>query len=154
MGRAGVFIPLALLLHRGTPTHLGRGSTESPLAAWEDPTERAFFPAGCRLSHTLVKDVAILAQEIHDVAGDGDSLGPACSPSLSNTPGTPASTISAREEVSLVRPPPAWARAPERPSQCPPYTPRSAPRTGTQRAWVWTRLHEGPGVCRVHLLSW
>lgn len=99
MGRAGVFIPLALLLHRGTPTHLGRGSTESPLAAWEDPTERAFFPAGCRLSHTLVKDVAILAQEIHDVAGDGDSLGPACSPSLSNTPGTPASTISAREEL-------------------------------------------------------
>lgn len=52
-----------------------------------------------RLSHTLVKDVAILAQEIHDVAGDGDSLGPACSPSLSNTPGTPASTISAREEL-------------------------------------------------------
>lgn len=58
---------------------------------------------GCRLSQTLVKDVAILAREIHDVAGDGDSLGspgPARSPSLSNVPSTPASTISAREEVS------------------------------------------------------
>ncbi|XP_059039292.1 centrosomal protein of 170 kDa protein B isoform X1 [Mustela lutreola] len=55
-----------------------------------------------RLSQTLVKDVAILAREIHDVAGDGDSLGspgPACSPSLSNVPSTPASTISAREEL-------------------------------------------------------
>ncbi|XP_058596455.1 centrosomal protein of 170 kDa protein B isoform X2 [Neofelis nebulosa] len=55
-----------------------------------------------RLSQTLVKDVAILAREIHDVAGDGDSLGspgPARSPSLSNAPSTPASTISAREEL-------------------------------------------------------
>ncbi|XP_034848337.1 centrosomal protein of 170 kDa protein B isoform X4 [Mirounga leonina] len=55
-----------------------------------------------RLSQTLVKDVAILAREIHDVAGDGDSLGspgPARSPSLSNVPSTPASTISAREEL-------------------------------------------------------
>ncbi|KAM5273916.1 centrosomal protein of 170 kDa protein B isoform 2-T2 [Ctenodactylus gundi] len=55
-----------------------------------------------RLSQTLVKDVAILAQEIHDVAGDGDSLGslgPPRSPSLGNVPSTPASTISAREEL-------------------------------------------------------
>ncbi|XP_046309066.1 centrosomal protein of 170 kDa protein B isoform X1 [Marmota monax] len=55
-----------------------------------------------RLSQTLVKDVAILAQEIHDVAGDGDSLGspgPTRSPSLGNVPSTPASTISAREEL-------------------------------------------------------
>ncbi|XP_036099992.1 centrosomal protein of 170 kDa protein B isoform X1 [Molossus molossus] len=55
-----------------------------------------------RLSQTLVKDVAILAREIHDVAGDGDALGspgPARSPSLSNVPNTPASTISAREEL-------------------------------------------------------
>uniref|UniRef100_A0A8D1S2X2 FHA domain-containing protein n=1 Tax=Sus scrofa TaxID=9823 RepID=A0A8D1S2X2_PIG len=55
-----------------------------------------------RLSQTLVKDVAILAREIHDVAGDGDSLGspgPARSPSLNNVPSTPASTISAREEL-------------------------------------------------------
>lgn len=55
-----------------------------------------------RLSQTLVKDVAILAREIHDVAGDGDSLGspgPARSPALSSVPSTPASTISAREEL-------------------------------------------------------
>ncbi|XP_038192285.1 centrosomal protein of 170 kDa protein B isoform X2 [Arvicola amphibius] len=55
-----------------------------------------------RLSQTLVKDVAILAREIHDVAGDGDSLGspgPTRSPSLGNVPSTPASTISAREEL-------------------------------------------------------
>ncbi|KAM5339706.1 centrosomal protein of 170 kDa protein B isoform 1-T1 [Glossophaga mutica] len=52
-----------------------------------------------RLSQTLVKDVAILAREIHDVAGDGDAPvppGPARSPSLNNVP---ASTISAREEL-------------------------------------------------------
>lgn len=55
-----------------------------------------------RLSQTLVKDVAILAREIHDVAGDGDSQsssGTGPSPSLSSVPNTPASTISAREEV-------------------------------------------------------
>ncbi|XP_075386604.1 centrosomal protein of 170 kDa protein B isoform X2 [Tenrec ecaudatus] len=55
-----------------------------------------------RLSQTLVKDVATLAREIHDVAGDGDPLassGPTRSPSLSNVPSTPASTISAREEL-------------------------------------------------------
>ncbi|XP_009952211.1 PREDICTED: centrosomal protein of 170 kDa protein B-like, partial [Leptosomus discolor] len=54
-----------------------------------------------RLSQTLVKDVAILAREIHDVAGDGDSQsssGTAPSTSLSSVPNTPASTISAREE--------------------------------------------------------
>ncbi|KAF6129318.1 hypothetical protein HJG60_002649 [Phyllostomus discolor] len=52
-----------------------------------------------RLSQTLVKDVAILAREIHDVAGDGVapvSPGPVRSPSLNNLP---ASTISAREEL-------------------------------------------------------
>ncbi|NWS77564.1 C170B protein, partial [Crotophaga sulcirostris] len=55
-----------------------------------------------RLSQTLVKDVAILAREIHDVAGDGDSQsssGTGQSPSLSSVPNTPASTISAREEL-------------------------------------------------------
>ncbi|XP_026637285.1 centrosomal protein of 170 kDa protein B isoform X2 [Microtus ochrogaster] len=55
-----------------------------------------------RLSQTLVKDVAILAREIHDVAGDGDALGspgPTRSPSLGSVPSTPASTISAREEL-------------------------------------------------------
>ncbi|XP_048830798.1 centrosomal protein of 170 kDa protein B isoform X4 [Brienomyrus brachyistius] len=45
-----------------------------------------------RLSQDLAKDLAILAREIHDVAGDGDSQAP------SPVPSTPASTISAREE--------------------------------------------------------
>ncbi|XP_042335385.1 centrosomal protein of 170 kDa protein B isoform X2 [Sceloporus undulatus] len=55
-----------------------------------------------RLSQTLVKDVAILAREIHDVAGDGDSQsssGTGPSTSQSSVPNTPASTISAREEL-------------------------------------------------------
>ncbi|XP_013363354.1 PREDICTED: centrosomal protein of 170 kDa protein B isoform X1 [Chinchilla lanigera] len=55
-----------------------------------------------RLSQTLVKDVAILTQEIHDVAADGDSLGssgPAHNSALGSMPSTPASTISAREEL-------------------------------------------------------
>jgi len=53
-----------------------------------------------------VKDVAILAREIHDVAGDGDSQsssGTGPSTSLSSVPNTPASTISAREEVRSPR---------------------------------------------------
>ncbi|XP_031694667.1 centrosomal protein of 170 kDa protein B isoform X2 [Anarrhichthys ocellatus] len=54
-----------------------------------------------KLSQDLAKDLAILAKEIHDVAGDGDSpsssMGTATSPS--SLPNTPASTISAREEV-------------------------------------------------------
>ncbi|KAJ7345238.1 hypothetical protein JRQ81_001188 [Phrynocephalus forsythii] len=57
-----------------------------------------------RLSQTLVKDVAILAREIHDVAGDGDSQsssGTGPSTSHSSVPNTPASTISAREEFRL-----------------------------------------------------
>ncbi|XP_077076332.1 centrosomal protein of 170 kDa protein B isoform X4 [Siphateles boraxobius] len=54
-----------------------------------------------RLSQDLAKDLAILAREIHDVAGDGDSqtssgLGTTTSPG--SMPNTPASTISTREE--------------------------------------------------------
>ncbi|XP_067273516.1 centrosomal protein of 170 kDa protein B isoform X2 [Pseudorasbora parva] len=54
-----------------------------------------------RLSQDLAKDLAILAREIHDVAGDGDShtssgLGATTSPG--SMPNTPASTISTREE--------------------------------------------------------
>ncbi|KAM4014403.1 centrosomal protein of 170 kDa protein B isoform 5-T5 [Anomaloglossus baeobatrachus] len=55
-----------------------------------------------RLSQTLVNDVASLAKEIHDVAGDGDSQsssGTGHSTSISSIPNTPASIISAREEI-------------------------------------------------------
>ncbi|XP_076021471.1 centrosomal protein of 170 kDa protein B [Genypterus blacodes] len=55
-----------------------------------------------KLSQDLAKDLAILAKEIHDVAGDGDSpssgMGTTTSPT-SPLPTTPASTISAREEL-------------------------------------------------------
>uniref|UniRef100_A0A3B4YSW2 Centrosomal protein 170B n=1 Tax=Seriola lalandi dorsalis TaxID=1841481 RepID=A0A3B4YSW2_SERLL len=53
------------------------------------------------LSQDLAKDLAILAKEIHDVAGDGDSLssGMGTTTSPSSLPNTPASTISAREEL-------------------------------------------------------
>uniref|UniRef100_A0A665X9H9 Centrosomal protein 170B n=1 Tax=Echeneis naucrates TaxID=173247 RepID=A0A665X9H9_ECHNA len=54
-----------------------------------------------KLSQDLAKDLAILAKEIHDVAGDGDSLssGMGMTTSPSSLPNTPASTISAREEL-------------------------------------------------------
>ncbi|XP_032440694.1 centrosomal protein of 170 kDa protein B isoform X6 [Xiphophorus hellerii] len=52
-----------------------------------------------KLSQDLAKDLAILAKEIHDVAGDGDPPPTATSPS--SLPNTPGSTISAREEVDL-----------------------------------------------------
>ncbi|XP_053470330.1 centrosomal protein of 170 kDa protein B isoform X1 [Ictalurus furcatus] len=55
-----------------------------------------------RLSQDLAKDLAILAREIHDVAGDADTHTPAAT-GYSSPPGsiphTPASTISAREEL-------------------------------------------------------
>ncbi|KAI1897915.1 hypothetical protein AGOR_G00088200 [Albula goreensis] len=55
-----------------------------------------------RLSQDLAKDLAILAREIHDVAGDGDSpSSSAAAASPSSAANTPASTFSAREEVIL-----------------------------------------------------
>ncbi|KAJ8399132.1 hypothetical protein AAFF_G00415110 [Aldrovandia affinis] len=54
-----------------------------------------------RLSQDLAKDLAILAREIHDVAGDGDSQtssGVCANTSPTSVPNTPASTMSAREE--------------------------------------------------------
>ncbi|XP_035986421.1 centrosomal protein of 170 kDa protein B isoform X2 [Fundulus heteroclitus] len=57
-----------------------------------------------KLSQDLAKDLAILAKEIHDVAGDGDSpssgMGTTTSPT--SLPNTPASTMSAREETPSV----------------------------------------------------
>uniref|UniRef100_A0A4W3JEH1 Centrosomal protein 170Bb n=1 Tax=Callorhinchus milii TaxID=7868 RepID=A0A4W3JEH1_CALMI len=50
-----------------------------------------------RLSQDLAKDLAILAREIHDVAGDGDCFSP-LSPALPKS-STPGSMISAREEL-------------------------------------------------------
>lgn len=114
--------------HHGSPKHTrshASTATQTPRAAVsgrarsrapgprdtddeEDPDPYGFIVQTAeiaeiaRLSQTLVKDVAILAREIHDVAGDDDSLGspgPTRSPSLGNVPSTPASMISAREEL-------------------------------------------------------
>lgn len=49
----------------------------------------SFFPI--RLSQDLAKDLAILAREIHDVAGDGDPPNPESS--------APVSTVTAHEQV-------------------------------------------------------
>ncbi|KAJ8274907.1 hypothetical protein COCON_G00095320 [Conger conger] len=58
-----------------------------------------------RLSQDLAKDLAILAREIHDVAGDGDSPSGSAvgttSTSPSATANMPATNISTREEVIL-----------------------------------------------------
>ncbi|XP_054548806.1 centrosomal protein of 170 kDa protein B isoform X3 [Talpa occidentalis] len=90
----------------GRPCARGPGPRDTDDEEEADPygfiVQTAEIAEIARLSQTLVKDVAILAREIHDVAGDGDSLGsprPSRSPSLSTVPSTPASTISAREEV-------------------------------------------------------
>lgn len=47
-----------------------------------------------RLSQDLAKDLAILAREIHDVAGDGDSQNPGGESS------TPVSTMTTHEQVN------------------------------------------------------
>lgn len=49
-----------------------------------------------RLSQDLAKDLAILAREIHDVAGDGEPQN-----SASAEPVEPVSAISACEEVTF-----------------------------------------------------
>ena len=82
-----------------------------PLVTSDSPSPICF--ASCRLSQDLAKDLAILAKEIHDVAGDGDSpssgIGVATSPS--SLPNTPASPISAREEVGKPPHPPSTSTA-------------------------------------------
>ncbi|KAJ8269931.1 hypothetical protein GJAV_G00108390 [Gymnothorax javanicus] len=81
-----------------------------------------------RLSQDLAKDLAILAREIHDVAGDGDSPGGStggANAAPSTSANTAASSTSAREE--LVQPNPeaslsyrrvpqgsVWAKDPDR----------------------------------------
>ncbi|XP_054988613.1 centrosomal protein of 170 kDa protein B isoform X1 [Sorex araneus] len=107
--------------HQGSPKHTrprastatqtprasssGRSRPRAPGLRDTDDEEEGADPYGflvqtaeiaeiARLSQTLVKDVAILAREIHDVAGDSDALGPP-----HGVPSSPASTISAHEEL-------------------------------------------------------
>uniref|UniRef100_A0A3P8V896 Centrosomal protein 170B n=1 Tax=Cynoglossus semilaevis TaxID=244447 RepID=A0A3P8V896_CYNSE len=91
-----------------------------------------------KLSQDLAKDLAILAREIHDVAGDGDSMS-AC---------TPASTISTREELvqqipelglNFQKVPPG----PGPPEGDPPFSERDAnmnpPESGSEQRRTWNR---------------
>uniref|UniRef100_UPI00398E61B5 centrosomal protein of 170 kDa protein B-like isoform X2 n=1 Tax=Pristiophorus japonicus TaxID=55135 RepID=UPI00398E61B5 len=88
-------------LHASTATHSSRaqssssGRTRQNVDDDEDPYENWTTHSAeiARLSQDLAKDLAILAREIHDVAGDGDSFS-----SLPPT-STLGSTISAREEI-------------------------------------------------------
>lgn len=60
------------------------------------------FPCVRRISQDLTKDLAILAREIHDVAGEIDSVsssGTAPSTTVSTAATTPGSAIDTREEV-------------------------------------------------------
>ncbi|XP_072345938.1 centrosomal protein of 170 kDa protein B isoform X6 [Scyliorhinus torazame] len=90
-------------LHASTATRSSRaqtsgsGRTRQNVDDDEDPYENWTTHSAeiARLSQDLAKDLAILAREIHDVAGDGDSFS-----SLPPT-STLGSTISAREEVIL-----------------------------------------------------
>ncbi|XP_029453940.1 centrosomal protein of 170 kDa protein B isoform X2 [Rhinatrema bivittatum] len=88
--------------HRQKHSAEDEGEDDEPDAYRNLMAQTAEIAEIARLSQTLVKDVAILAREIHDVAGDGDSQsssGTGPSTSLSSIPNTPASTISAREEL-------------------------------------------------------
>ncbi|XP_026164337.1 centrosomal protein of 170 kDa isoform X3 [Mastacembelus armatus] len=64
------------------------------------------FPCVRRISQDLAKDLAILAREIHDVAGEIDSVsssGTAPSTTVSTAATTPGSAIDTREEVGSAR---------------------------------------------------
>ncbi|XP_078262588.1 centrosomal protein of 170 kDa protein B-like isoform X2 [Rhinoraja longicauda] len=88
-------------LHASTATHSSiaqssnSGRTRQNVNDVDDPYENWTTHSAeiARLSQDLAKDLAILAREIHDVAGDGDSL------SSLPTTSTLGSTISAREEL-------------------------------------------------------
>ncbi|XP_060896074.1 centrosomal protein of 170 kDa [Labrus mixtus] len=65
------------------------------------------FPCVRRISQDLAKDLAVLAREIHDVAGEIDSVsssGTAPSTTVSTAATTPGSAIDTREEVGPARP--------------------------------------------------
>lgn len=70
-------------------------------------TVNRLFPCVRRISQDLAKDLAILAREIHDVAGEIDSVsssGTAPSTTVSTAATTPGSAIDTREEVGPARP--------------------------------------------------
>ncbi|KAJ8248118.1 hypothetical protein GJAV_G00238520 [Gymnothorax javanicus] len=113
------------------------------------------YPCVNRISQDLAKDLAILAREIHDVAGEIDSVG--SSGTVPSTPAstaatTPGSAIDTREELvdrvfdeSLnfrKIPPIVLTKAPEingRPTDLRPQAPSSRESQAALRRRTWTR---------------
>ncbi|KAM9411597.1 centrosomal protein of 170 kDa isoform 29-T29 [Salvelinus alpinus] len=113
------------------------------------------FPCVRRISQDLAKDLAILAREIHDVAGEIDSVsssGTAPSTTVSTAATTPGSAIDTREELvdrvfdeSLnfrKIPPMVQNKAPEingRPVELRPRAPDSLDSHSALRRRTWNR---------------
>ncbi|XP_062375388.1 centrosomal protein of 170 kDa isoform X2 [Sardina pilchardus] len=113
------------------------------------------FPCVRRISQDLAKDLAILAREIHDVAGEIDSVsssGTAPSTTVSTAATTPGSAIDTREELvdrvfdeSLnfrKIPPVVQTKAPEingRPVELRPRAPDSLDPSAALRRRTWNR---------------
>ncbi|XP_030628236.1 centrosomal protein of 170 kDa [Chanos chanos] len=127
------------------------------------------FPCVRRISQDLAKDLAILAREIHDVAGEIDSVsssGTAPSTTVSTAATTPGSAIDTREELvervfdeSLnfrKIPPVVQTKAPEingRPVERRPRAPDHLdPQTALRRR-TWNRDEVRPAVLDSLLLT-
>ncbi|XP_045069981.1 centrosomal protein of 170 kDa-like isoform X2 [Coregonus clupeaformis] len=84
--------------------HRMREQQEEYVKDWSAHSEEIarLFPCVRRISQDLTKDLAILAREIHDVAGEIDSVsssGTAPSTTVSTAATTPGSAIDTREEL-------------------------------------------------------
>ncbi|XP_072533835.1 centrosomal protein of 170 kDa isoform X3 [Salminus brasiliensis] len=127
------------------------------------------FPCVRRISQDLAKDLAILAREIHDVAGEIDSVsssGTAPSTTVSTAATTPGSAIDTREELvdqvfdgSLnfrKIPPVVQTKAPEingRPVELRPRAPESLDPQAALRRRTWNRDEVRPAVLDTLLLT-
>ncbi|XP_073776829.1 centrosomal protein of 170 kDa isoform X11 [Danio rerio] len=127
------------------------------------------FPCVRRISQDLAKDLAILAREIHDVAGEIDSVsssGTAPSTTVSTAATTPGSAIDTREELvervfdeSLnfrKIPPVVHTKASEingRPVELRPHAPDSLDPQAALRRRTWNRDEVRPAVLDSLLLT-
>ncbi|XP_059422453.1 centrosomal protein of 170 kDa-like isoform X3 [Carassius carassius] len=127
------------------------------------------FPCVRRISQDLAKDLAILAREIHDVAGEIDSVsssGTAPSTTVSTAATTPGSAIDTREELvervfdeSLnfrKIPPVVHTKASEingRPVELRPRAPDSLDPQAALRRRTWNRDEVRPAVLDSLLLT-
>ncbi|XP_053357718.1 centrosomal protein of 170 kDa isoform X5 [Clarias gariepinus] len=113
------------------------------------------FPCVRRISQDLAKDLAILAREIHDVAGEIDSVsssGTAPSTTVSTAATTPGSAIDTREEI----PPVVQTKTPEmngRPVELRPRAPDSLDPQSALRRRTWNRDEVRPAVLDSLLLT-